>query len=31
MGGPEVLGIYFKRWMPWLVSRVVRRMKFAGK
>jgi dehydrogenase/reductase SDR family protein 7B len=28
MGGPEIFAIYLKRWVPWLVSRVVRRMKF---
>jgi dehydrogenase/reductase SDR family protein 7B len=31
MGGPETLAIYLKRWLPWLVSRVVRRMKFAAR
>jgi short-subunit dehydrogenase len=31
MGGPEVFAIYLKRWLPWLVSRVVRRMKFVTK
>lgn len=28
-GGWEVAGIYLKRFAPWLVSRVVRRMKFS--
>lgn len=31
MGGPEVFAIYLKRWVPWLVSRVVRRMRVAAK
>ncbi len=30
VGGWEVAGIYLKRLTPWLVSRVVRRMKFSG-
>ncbi len=30
VGGPEVLGIYLKRYLPWLFSRLVRRMKFSG-
>jgi short-subunit dehydrogenase len=29
MGGPEIFAIYLKRWLPWLVSRVVRRMRVA--
>ena len=28
VGGPEIAAIWLKRWLPWLVSRVVRRMKF---
>lgn len=28
VGGPEIAAIWLKRWAPWLVSRVVRRMKF---
>ncbi|MCW5548117.1 MAG: SDR family oxidoreductase [Opitutaceae bacterium] len=31
MGGPEIFAIYLKRWLPWLVSRVVRRMRVATK
>lgn len=30
IGGREVLGIYLKRYAPWLFSRIVRKMKFAG-
>jgi short-subunit dehydrogenase len=30
VGGPEVAGIYLKRFAPWLVSRIVRQMKFSG-
>ena len=30
VGGREVLGIYLKRFTPWLFSRLVRRMKFSG-
>lgn len=29
VGGPEVAGIYLKRFAPWLLSRIVRRMKFS--
>ena len=28
IGGKEILGIYLKRFTPWLFSRIVRRMKF---
>lgn len=28
VGGPEVFAIPLKRWLPWLFSRLVRRMKF---
>ncbi|MCF7689465.1 MAG: SDR family oxidoreductase [Cephaloticoccus sp.] len=31
VGGFEVLGIYLKRFLPWLYSRVVRRMKFSTR
>jgi dehydrogenase/reductase SDR family protein 7B len=30
VGGTEVAGIYLKRYVPWLFSRIVRRMKFSG-
>lgn len=30
VGGREVLGIYLKRFAPWLFSRIVRKMKFSG-
>jgi short-subunit dehydrogenase len=30
VGGREVLGIYLKRYVPWLLSRIVRKMKFSG-
>ncbi len=30
VGGREVLGIYLKRYVPWLFSRIVRKMKFSG-
>lgn len=30
-GGPEIFSIYLKRWLPWLVSRVVRGLKFVTK
>lgn len=30
VGGWEVAGIYVKRFAPWLLSRIVRRMKFSG-
>ena len=29
VGGGEVLGIYLKRFAPWLLSRIVRKMKFS--
>jgi hypothetical protein len=29
VGGWEVAGIYLKRFTPWLLSRIVRRMKFS--
>ncbi len=29
VGGSEVAGIYVKRFAPWLLSRIVRRMKFS--
>ena len=29
VGGGEVAGIYLKRFAPWLLSRIVRRMKFS--
>lgn len=29
VGGKEVAGIYLKRFAPWLLSRIVRRMKFS--
>ena len=29
VGGKEVLGIYLKRYAPWLLSRIVRKMKFS--
>jgi dehydrogenase/reductase SDR family member 7B len=29
VGGREVAGIYLKRFAPWLLSRIVRRMKFS--
>ena len=29
IGGKEVLGIYLKRFAPWLLSRIVRKMKFS--
>jgi len=29
VGGKEVLGIYLKRYVPWLFSRIVRRMTFS--
>lgn len=29
VGGWEVAAIYLKRWLPWLVSRLVRRMKLS--
>lgn len=29
VGGREVLGIYLKRYVPWLLSRIVRKMKFS--
>lgn len=29
IGGPEIAGIYLKRFAPWLVSRIVRQMKFS--
>lgn len=29
VGGPEVAGIYLKRFTPWILSRIVRRMKFS--
>lgn len=28
VGGPEIAAIWLKRWLPCMVSRVVRRMKF---
>ena len=31
VGGGEVAGIYLKRFAPWLLSRIVRRMKFSGR
>jgi short-subunit dehydrogenase len=31
VGGPEVYAIYLKRWLPWLASRLIRRMKFVTK
>jgi short-subunit dehydrogenase len=31
VGGWEVSGIYLKRFAPWLLSRIVRRMKFSGR
>lgn len=31
VGGPEVAAIYLKRWLPWLWSRLVRRLKFTTK
>ncbi|MCX6951901.1 MAG: SDR family oxidoreductase [Verrucomicrobia bacterium] len=30
VGGKEILGIYLKRYTPWLFSQIVRRMKFTG-
>jgi short-subunit dehydrogenase len=30
IGGAEVVGIYLKRFAPWLLSRAVRQMKFTG-
>jgi dehydrogenase/reductase SDR family member 7B len=30
VGGGEVAGIYLKRFAPWLLSRIVRRMTFSG-
>lgn len=30
VGGGEVAGIYLKRFAPWLLSRIVRRMKFSA-
>ena len=30
VGGREVFGIYLKRYVPWLLSRIVRKMKFSG-
>jgi short-subunit dehydrogenase len=29
LGGKEVLGIYLKRYAPWLLSRIIRKMKFS--
>jgi short-subunit dehydrogenase len=29
VGGKEVLGIYLKRYAPWLLSRIIRKMKFS--
>lgn len=29
VGGWEVAGIYLQRWAPWLLARIVRRMKFS--
>jgi short-subunit dehydrogenase len=29
VGGREVFGIYLKRFTPWLISKIVRRMKFS--
>lgn len=26
IGGPEIAGVYLKRWFPWLVSRLVKRL-----
>ena len=31
VGGPEVFAIYLKRWLPWLASRLIRRLKFVTK
>jgi dehydrogenase/reductase SDR family protein 7B len=31
VGGPEVAGIYIKRFAPWLFSRIVRRLSFTAK
>jgi short-subunit dehydrogenase len=31
VGGPEVFAIHLKRWLPWLASRIIRRMKFVTK
>ncbi len=28
VGGPEIYAIWLKRWVPWLVSRVIRRITF---
>jgi hypothetical protein len=29
VGGWEVAGIYLQRFMPWLLARIVRRMRFS--
>lgn len=31
VGGREVLAIYLKRWLPWLASRIIRRLQFVTK
>ena len=31
VGGPEIYAIHLKRWLPWLASRIIRRMKFVTK
>ncbi|MEX0929026.1 MAG: SDR family oxidoreductase [Balneolales bacterium] len=30
IGGPEIAGVYLKRWFPWLVSRIIRRITRPG-
>ncbi|MEX1136803.1 MAG: SDR family oxidoreductase [Balneolales bacterium] len=27
IGGPEIAAVYIKRWVPWIVSRVIKRIK----
>lgn len=31
VGGPEIYAIHLKRWLPWLASRIIRRLKFVTK
>lgn len=31
VGGPEVLAIYLKRWLPWLASQIIRRLQFVTR
>lgn len=30
IGGPEIAAVYIKRWFPWLISRVIKRIKREG-